>query len=303
MLLLDGDLTGYRTATRQAQEEHCAGAGDTFTAAMTVGLLNGLSAADAVQYAQLAADVVTAQPGTSVCTEDELADRLAAANGVPTTQDDLIRRITGHRQSGPTHRIHQRLLRCAAPRPCRLSQGSQADRGRTGGGDQQRPERTPSERQRPADQQRRRPGSGTRRAVLRGLRGRVRRRYTCVVDPAVAASTSMSRAAITPPTCFPRRPSCEAMAAKSAPSVTSPNTRPPTPLRASAHRWIASAAVRPAGRVPRAVPRPVRCRPRTTRRDCSPGRRPTRSRCRTPGSGWSRTSTRGLASGRTVRSE
>ena len=100
VLLLDGDLTGYRTATRQAQEEHCAGAGDTFTAAMTVGLLNGLSAADAVQYAQLAADVVTARPGTSVCTKDELADRLAAANGVPTAQDDLIRRITGHRQAG-----------------------------------------------------------------------------------------------------------------------------------------------------------------------------------------------------------
>ncbi len=100
VLLLDGDRTGYRTATRPAQEEHCAGAGDTFTAAMTVGLLQGRSAVEAVQYAQLAADVVTAQPGTSVCTAAELADRLAAANGVPTTQDDLIRWISGHRKAG-----------------------------------------------------------------------------------------------------------------------------------------------------------------------------------------------------------
>ncbi|MGC2654842.1 MAG: D-glycero-beta-D-manno-heptose 1-phosphate adenylyltransferase [Mycobacterium sp.] len=100
VLLLDGDRTGYRTATRPAREENCAGAGDTFTAAMTVGLLQGMSAVKAVQFAQLAADVVTAQPGTSVCTKAELADRIAAAEGVPTAQDELIRRVVCHRKAG-----------------------------------------------------------------------------------------------------------------------------------------------------------------------------------------------------------
>ncbi len=100
VLLLGGDHTGYRTATRPAQEEHCAGAGDTFTAAVTVGLLEGMPADQAVQCAQLAADVVTAQPGTSVCSKTELADRMAAAAGLPTAQDELIRRIIGHREAG-----------------------------------------------------------------------------------------------------------------------------------------------------------------------------------------------------------
>jgi rfaE bifunctional protein nucleotidyltransferase chain/domain/rfaE bifunctional protein kinase chain/domain len=100
VLLLDGDRTGYRTSTRPAQEENCAGAGDTFTAAMTAGLLQGMSAVEAVQYAQLAADVVTAQPGTSVCTKAELADRIAAAEGGPAAQDELIRRVAGHRKAG-----------------------------------------------------------------------------------------------------------------------------------------------------------------------------------------------------------
>ena len=100
VLLLAGDQTGYRTVTRPAPEESCTGAGDTFTAAMTVGLLQGMSAVQAVEYAQLAADVVTAQPGTSVCTKAELEDRMSAAGGVPTAQDELIRRVIGHRRAG-----------------------------------------------------------------------------------------------------------------------------------------------------------------------------------------------------------
>jgi rfaE bifunctional protein nucleotidyltransferase chain/domain/rfaE bifunctional protein kinase chain/domain len=100
VLLLGGEHTGYRTATRPAPEEQCAGAGDTFTAAVTVGLLEGMPAAQAIQYAQLAADVVTAQPGTSVCSRAELQDHLPATASVPTAQDELIRRVAGHRKAG-----------------------------------------------------------------------------------------------------------------------------------------------------------------------------------------------------------
>ncbi|MBV9352845.1 MAG: D-glycero-beta-D-manno-heptose 1-phosphate adenylyltransferase [Mycobacterium sp.] len=103
VLLLDGDRPAYRTTTRPAREENCAGAGDTFTAAMTIGLLQGMSAVEAIEYGQLAADVVTAQPGTSVCMKAELDDRITASNGAPIPPDELIRRVTGHRKAG--HRI------------------------------------------------------------------------------------------------------------------------------------------------------------------------------------------------------
>ncbi len=100
VLLLGGEHTGYRTATRPAPEEHCAGAGDTFTAAATVGLLEGMPAQQAVQYAQLAADVVTAQSGTSVCSRSDLEDRVAAAASVPVVQEELIRLVVSHRRGG-----------------------------------------------------------------------------------------------------------------------------------------------------------------------------------------------------------
>ncbi|HZU48959.1 MAG TPA: D-glycero-beta-D-manno-heptose 1-phosphate adenylyltransferase [Mycobacterium sp.] len=101
VLLLDGDRPPYRTAAQRAPEENCAGAGDTFAAAMTVGLLQGMSAEQATDYGQRAADVVTAQPGTSVCSRAELDERMVS--GVPISSDALARRVARHRSAG--HRI------------------------------------------------------------------------------------------------------------------------------------------------------------------------------------------------------
>jgi rfaE bifunctional protein nucleotidyltransferase chain/domain/rfaE bifunctional protein kinase chain/domain len=103
VVLLDDDRPPYRTAAQRAPDENCAGAGDTFAAAMTVGLLQGMSAEQATDYGQRAADVVTAQPGTSVCTKAELDERMVAAGGAPISSDELARRIARHRSAG--HRI------------------------------------------------------------------------------------------------------------------------------------------------------------------------------------------------------
>jgi rfaE bifunctional protein nucleotidyltransferase chain/domain/rfaE bifunctional protein kinase chain/domain len=99
-VLLDGDIPAYRTWARSAPEEHCAGAGDTFTAAMTVGLLNGWSAARATDYAQAAADVVTGQPGTAVCGGAEIPQPSGSPLQVWTGHDELAQRVAAHRQAG-----------------------------------------------------------------------------------------------------------------------------------------------------------------------------------------------------------
>ncbi|HEV7623693.1 MAG TPA: PfkB family carbohydrate kinase, partial [Amnibacterium sp.] len=80
-----------RTTAHPAPDAQANGAGDTFAAALTVALATGERLADAAAVAQLAADVVVREPGTSVCSRAALvaavegpkrvldADRLTAA--------------------------------------------------------------------------------------------------------------------------------------------------------------------------------------------------------------------------------
>ena len=67
-----------RTTAHPAPDLMANGAGDTFAAALTVALAAGEQLAEAAVVAQLAADVVVREPGTSVCGR---ADLLAAAEG------------------------------------------------------------------------------------------------------------------------------------------------------------------------------------------------------------------------------
>lgn len=81
LLLPDEQAPAHRTFARPAPESHTCGAGDTFTAALSLALAAGTPAATAVELAQAAADVVVGRPGTSVCATGELAERVAAAEG------------------------------------------------------------------------------------------------------------------------------------------------------------------------------------------------------------------------------
>ncbi|GAA4785357.1 D-glycero-beta-D-manno-heptose-7-phosphate kinase [Actinomycetospora chlora] len=71
----------HRTFARPAPEANTCGAGDTFTAALSLALAAGTPLPTAVELAQAASDVVVGRPGTSVCGTGELAERVAAAEG------------------------------------------------------------------------------------------------------------------------------------------------------------------------------------------------------------------------------
>jgi D-beta-D-heptose 7-phosphate kinase / D-beta-D-heptose 1-phosphate adenosyltransferase len=75
-LLLGRDRAPHRVHARPVAERCSAGAGDTFTAALTLGLLSTGDAAVAAEVAAAAAAVVVAKPGTATCSPAELRLRL-----------------------------------------------------------------------------------------------------------------------------------------------------------------------------------------------------------------------------------
>lgn len=76
-ILLDAGRPGHTTHARPAPEQNAVGAGDTFVAALALGLAAGLTIDDAADVGQAAADVVVELPGTSICTADRLLAELA----------------------------------------------------------------------------------------------------------------------------------------------------------------------------------------------------------------------------------
>lgn len=97
-VLLDGDRPVHRTWARPAPDNHTAGAGDTFCAALTVARCAGLPAVVAVELAQAAADVVVHRPETAVCSVTDLAARLGG--GAVLDQDRLAALVAEHRAAG-----------------------------------------------------------------------------------------------------------------------------------------------------------------------------------------------------------
>ncbi|GAA2749042.1 PfkB family carbohydrate kinase [Amnibacterium kyonggiense] len=66
-----------RTLAKPAPDANANGAGDTFAAALVLALAAGMDVHRAARLGQLAADVVTRLPGTSVCTANDLTASLA----------------------------------------------------------------------------------------------------------------------------------------------------------------------------------------------------------------------------------
>jgi D-beta-D-heptose 7-phosphate kinase / D-beta-D-heptose 1-phosphate adenosyltransferase len=98
-VLLTRDLPAYRTWARPASDSHCAGAGDTFVAALSLAAACGAELTKAVSLAQAAADVVVRRPGTSVCTQRELVERLGRHDGT-SEHSQLARIVNEHRAAG-----------------------------------------------------------------------------------------------------------------------------------------------------------------------------------------------------------
>lgn len=98
-VLLDGARPVHRTWARPVPDNHTAGAGDTFCAALTVARCGGLPSVVAVELAQAAADVVVHRPETAVCTVTDLAERLGGHGG-PVDHDRLAEIVAEHRTAG-----------------------------------------------------------------------------------------------------------------------------------------------------------------------------------------------------------
>jgi rfaE bifunctional protein kinase chain/domain/rfaE bifunctional protein nucleotidyltransferase chain/domain len=98
-VLLDGARPVHRTWARPVPDNHTAGAGDTFCAALTVARCGGLPSVVAVELAQAAADVVVHRPETAVCTVADLAERLGG-HGMVLDHDRLAELVDEHRAAG-----------------------------------------------------------------------------------------------------------------------------------------------------------------------------------------------------------
>ncbi|MCT2583491.1 D-glycero-beta-D-manno-heptose 1-phosphate adenylyltransferase [Actinophytocola gossypii] len=99
-VLLDGDRPVHRTWARPVPDNHTAGAGDTFCAALTTALGAGLSIVVAVELAQAAADVVVHRPETAVCSVADLTERLGAGSPRLLDHDRLAELVAEHRAAG-----------------------------------------------------------------------------------------------------------------------------------------------------------------------------------------------------------
>jgi D-beta-D-heptose 7-phosphate kinase / D-beta-D-heptose 1-phosphate adenosyltransferase len=99
-VLLDRDRPAHRTWARPVPDNHTAGAGDTFCAALTVALGGGLPPVVAVELAQAAADVVVHRPETAVCSVADLTERLGSGSLPLLGHDRLAELVAEHRAAG-----------------------------------------------------------------------------------------------------------------------------------------------------------------------------------------------------------
>lgn len=99
-VLLDGARPAHRTWAEPVAESQSSGAGDTFVAALTLALVEGLPLTAAVEVAQAAADVVVHQPGTTACSTGQLRDRLGRTGSAVLAARDLALAVDEHRRAG-----------------------------------------------------------------------------------------------------------------------------------------------------------------------------------------------------------
>jgi D-beta-D-heptose 7-phosphate kinase/D-beta-D-heptose 1-phosphate adenosyltransferase len=98
-LLCERGRPPYRTWSRPVSETRACGAGDAYTAALTLALAVGASGPTAAEVARGAAIVATGREGTGVCTADDLRLELTGAD-VLTPVDELVRLVRAHRRHG-----------------------------------------------------------------------------------------------------------------------------------------------------------------------------------------------------------
>jgi D-beta-D-heptose 7-phosphate kinase/D-beta-D-heptose 1-phosphate adenosyltransferase len=99
-LVFERDRDMYRTYSRAVPHSRAAGAGDTFLAAMALGLASGGETTAAAELASAAASVVVGQEGTVSCTADDLRDQVAAGDKLVSNRARLAELREAHRRAG-----------------------------------------------------------------------------------------------------------------------------------------------------------------------------------------------------------
>jgi D-beta-D-heptose 7-phosphate kinase/D-beta-D-heptose 1-phosphate adenosyltransferase len=99
-VLLERGRPAYRTYARPSANSKATGAGDTFTAALSLALGAGADPISAVELASQAASVVVERDGTSTCSAAQLLDRVGGAQTFVADRDALERLAAGYHRDG-----------------------------------------------------------------------------------------------------------------------------------------------------------------------------------------------------------
>jgi D-beta-D-heptose 7-phosphate kinase/D-beta-D-heptose 1-phosphate adenosyltransferase len=90
----------YRTWTKPAPHSRACGAGDSYAAALTLGLAAGADVPSVAELAQGAAAVVTARAGTSTCSAEDLRGYFADTTTPLQAPQALAELVAFHRRQG-----------------------------------------------------------------------------------------------------------------------------------------------------------------------------------------------------------
>jgi D-beta-D-heptose 7-phosphate kinase / D-beta-D-heptose 1-phosphate adenosyltransferase len=99
-LIFERGQSAYRTYARPEPHSKAAGAGDTFTAALTLGLLARLHVPTVAEIASAAAAIVVGKEGTSICTAEELKACFVSDEKFVSDAFFLAARISAYRRQG-----------------------------------------------------------------------------------------------------------------------------------------------------------------------------------------------------------
>ncbi len=101
-VLLEATGRQHRTWARPVLDTQTAGAGDTFAAALTLGVSCLMPLTTALDLAQTAADIVVHRTGTAVCTSEDLAQMLGDMTGRVLDAGQLGQKLDQARREGKT---------------------------------------------------------------------------------------------------------------------------------------------------------------------------------------------------------
>lgn len=97
-LIFEKDQLPYRTYARPQPHSRAAGAGDTFSSALTLALAAGSTTESAVEVASAASSIVVEKDGTSACYADELKSYFTTGEKFVTDVFQLAARMAAYRR-------------------------------------------------------------------------------------------------------------------------------------------------------------------------------------------------------------